>query len=122
MCFKSGHGKVAKYLVYFGKTLCHQDVSKITQSGHTIRQEEKYRDNMYAAYVSSRAGTNLKPTVPSGVVAFSDQITRPSVAFNEYSVPLASLVADVVDTSTTPSFKSPIVTNQAMKRKTRDGP
>ena len=32
--FKNGP-KVAKYLVYFYKKNCHQDLSKMAQSGHT---------------------------------------------------------------------------------------
>ena len=29
--------KVAKYLGYFGKKICHHEISKIAQSGHTER-------------------------------------------------------------------------------------
>ena len=35
MFFKKAHHKVTKYLGYFCKKFCHQELSKIAQSGHT---------------------------------------------------------------------------------------
>ena len=36
MGFKRAHSKVAEHLGYFCNKFCHQDVSKIAKSGHTV--------------------------------------------------------------------------------------
>ena len=39
--FSKGPKKVEKYLGYFGEKICHRDLSKIAQSGHTVWNDEQ---------------------------------------------------------------------------------
>ena len=39
--FSKGPKKVVKYLGYFGEKICHKDLSKIAQSGHSVWNDEQ---------------------------------------------------------------------------------